>query len=143
MRLSAKVEYACLAVFELALRYQKNTPVQVSEIAGAHDIPEKFLTQIFQRIKAANIVNSARGVAGGYFLSRPPSEITLADIIRAVDNTLLGSYGEDELTDGSKGREMVLRSWCSISDCVSEQLDQVTLESLVNRMNNEQLNYNI
>jgi Rrf2 family transcriptional regulator, cysteine metabolism repressor len=143
MRLSAKVEYACLAALELAVRYQKNVPVQLAEIAGAQDIPEKFLTQIFQRIKAANIVNSARGVSGGYFLARRPSEITLADIIRAVDNTLLGSYGDDEIMDGSRGREIVLRSWCSISDCVTGQLEQVTLENLVNRMSNEQLNYQI
>jgi hypothetical protein len=47
MRLSAKVEYACMAALELAARYRKNTPVQLSEIAGSQDMPEKFLTQAF------------------------------------------------------------------------------------------------
>jgi Rrf2 family transcriptional regulator, cysteine metabolism repressor len=143
MRLSAKIEYACLAALELAVRYQKNVPVQLSEIAGAQDIPEKFLTQIFQRLKSANIIKSARGMAGGYFLSQPPAEITLADIIRAVDNTLLGSYGEEEITDGSRGRELVLRSWRSISEGISGQLEQLTLESLVRRMRSEQPTYHI
>jgi Rrf2 family transcriptional regulator, cysteine metabolism repressor len=143
MRLSAKIEYACLAALELAVRYQKNVPVQLSEIAGAQDIPEKFLTQIFQRLKSANIINSARGMAGGYFLSQPPAEITLADIIRAVDNTLLGSYGEEEITDGSRGRELVLRSWRSISEGITGQLEQLTLESLVHRMRSDQPTYHI
>jgi Rrf2 family protein len=143
MRLSAKVEYACLAALELAVRYQKNMPVQLAEIAGAHDIPEKFLTQIFQRLKSSNIVNSARGVTGGYFLARTPSEISLADIIRSVDNTLLGSYDANEITDGSRGREIVLRSWLSISDGITGQLEKVTLESLVSRMRNEQPSYHI
>ena len=143
MRLSAKIEYACLAALELAVRYQKNAPVQLAEIAGAQEIPEKFLTQIFQRLKSANIINSARGVAGGYFLSRTPAEITLADIIRAVDNTLLGSYGEEEITDGSRGRELVLRSWRDISDGVTGKLEQLTLEGLVNRMRSDQPTYHI
>lgn len=143
MRLSAKVEYACLAALELALRYKKNAPVQLSEIAGADDIPEKFLTQIFQRLKSAHIVNSARGVAGGYFLARDPAEISLADIIRAVDNTLLGSYGEEEMADGSKGRKVVLCAWLSISNDIAGKLEKVSLESLVNRLNNEQMTYQI
>jgi Rrf2 family protein len=143
VRLSAKVEYATVATLELAVRYQKNTPVQLAEIAGSQDIPEKFLTQIFQRLKSANIISSARGVSGGYFLTRHPSEITLADVIRAVDNTLLGSYADYEIADGSPGRETILRSWRTISDCVTVQLEGLTLEHLINQMGNEQLNYHI
>jgi Rrf2 family transcriptional regulator, cysteine metabolism repressor len=143
MRLSAKVEYACLAALELALRYQKNAPVQVSEIAGSQDIPEKFLIQLFQRLKAAQIVSSARGVTGGYFLAKNPAEISLADVIRAVDNTLLGSYGEEEMADGSKGRELVLRAWRSISDDVADELERITLEALAKKLSNEKMTYYI
>lgn len=143
MRLSAKVEYACLAALELALRYEKNSPVQVAEIAGAQDIPEKFLIQLFQRMKSANIVSSARGVAGGYFLAKSPADISLADVVRAVDNTLLGSYGEEEMTDGSKGRELVLRTWCSLSNDVADQLEGITLEALAKKLKNEKMTYYI
>jgi|WetSurMetagenome_2_1015567.scaffolds.fasta_scaffold03623_2 Rrf2 family protein len=143
MRLSAKVEYACMAAIELALHYRKNVPVQLSEIAGAQDIPEKFLAQIFQRLKSANIISSARGMAGGYFLTKKPSDISLADVIRAVDNTLLGTYGEAEMADGSKGRETVLHMWSLISDNVAAQLEEITLEKLVNLLNNEEFTYQI
>jgi Rrf2 family protein len=143
MRLSAKVEYACMAVLELAMRYQGNVPIQLTEIAGAQEIPEKFLTQILQRLKAAHIVGSARGMAGGYFLTKDPANITLADVVRAVDNSLFDIQSEAEIVSGPKGREIVLRTWSSVSSCLAGQLDQVTFESLVTSLKNEQLTYYI
>lgn len=143
MRLSAKVEYACMAVMELSLRYQGDAPIQLTEIAGAQEIPEKFLTQIFQRLKAAHIVGSARGMAGGYFLAKDPANITLADVIRAVDDSLLDIPAEADIAGGPRGREVVLRTWNSIISGVAVQLEQITFENLINRLKNEQLTYYI
>jgi Rrf2 family transcriptional regulator, cysteine metabolism repressor len=143
MRLSAKVDYACMAVLELALHYQEEAPVQLSEIARAQAIPDKFLTQIFQRLKAAHIVGSTRGMAGGYFLAKDPANITLADVVRAVDNSLLDTHGEAEIAEGSKGRDLVLRTWNSINGCIAGQLEQVSFENLIDRMRSEQLTYYI
>src|SRR5215472_10332886 len=88
MRVSAKAEYACVAMIELAANYAEPQPVRLKAIADAHGIPQRFLVQILLQLKGAGLVVSSRGAAGGYQLARPPSEISLADIVRVVDSTL-------------------------------------------------------
>ncbi len=85
MNLSAKTEYACLAALELAQQFDAQQPVQVRKIAEGHGIPSTFLVQILQDLKRAGLVTSTRGAAGGYRLSRSPEEVTLADVIEAVE----------------------------------------------------------
>ena len=85
MRVSAKAEYACVAVLELAASYAERQPVRVKAIADAHGIPPRFLVQILLQLKAAGLVASVRGAAGGYQLARPPAEVSLADVINAID----------------------------------------------------------
>jgi Rrf2 family protein len=85
MKLSAKAEYACLAVIALAQQGAAGQPVRVREIADAHTIPERYLVQILLHLKAAGLVQSARGAAGGYCLARPPEQITLGEVLSAID----------------------------------------------------------
>ncbi|WP_165252147.1 RrF2 family transcriptional regulator [Paludisphaera soli] len=85
MKISAKAEYACLAVIALADRHDGERPVPIREIAEAHDIPETFLTQILIRLKGAGLVVSTRGSSGGYRLARDPLTISLGDVLRVVD----------------------------------------------------------
>src|SRR5438128_1611109 len=85
MRISAKVEYACVAILELAASYDDPQPVRVKAIADAHGVPLRFLVQILLQLKGAGFVSSVRGASGGYRLARPPQEISLADVIRLVD----------------------------------------------------------
>ena len=85
MKISAKAEYACLAVIALADRHQAERPVPIREIADAHGIPETFLTQILIRLKGAGLVISTRGSSGGYRLARDPMTITLGDVLRVID----------------------------------------------------------
>ena len=87
MRVSAKAEYACLAMLELAGNYEGPNPMRVKAIADAHGIPQRFLVQILLQLKGAGLVASVRGASGGYQLARPPEEISLADIINAIDRT--------------------------------------------------------
>src|SRR3954447_8066540 len=82
---SAKAEYACIAMLELAARHGPAHPVRLKAIAGAHRIPQRFLVQILLQLKGAGLVVSARGAAGGYQLPRPPDAITLADIHNVID----------------------------------------------------------
>src|ERR1041385_5506630 len=84
MKISAKDEYACSAVLELALNYSSDAPVRVQDIAERHGIPLKFLFQIMQILKRVDIVRSKRGTEGGYVLARPPKTITVGDVIRSV-----------------------------------------------------------
>src|SRR5437764_2395382 len=86
MRVSAKAEYACVAMIELAANYAEPQPVRIKAIADAQDIPQRFLVQILLQLKTAGLVASVRGAAGGYQLARAPDSISLADVIAAIDD---------------------------------------------------------
>ena len=85
MRISAKAEYACLAMIELASPGLDGNTMQIREIAEAHGIPERYLVQILLQLKASGLVHSTRGSDGGYRLARPADLITVADVITAID----------------------------------------------------------
>jgi Rrf2 family protein len=85
MRLSAKAQYACIAMLELAANYPEPQLIQVKTIADAHGISQRFLVQILLQLKVHGLVRSIRGAAGGYQLARRPDTISLADIIHAID----------------------------------------------------------
>jgi len=85
MLFSAKAEYACVAMLELAAHYADPRPVQLGLIAEKHGISDRFLVQILLDLKRAGLVESVRGAAGGYTLSRRPEEISLYDVLRVVD----------------------------------------------------------
>jgi Rrf2 family protein len=82
--LDAKTRYALLAALDLARHYDGASPVSVADIASHTGIPRQYLTRILLDLKAAVLVNSTRGAAGGYWLTRPPAQITVADIVAAV-----------------------------------------------------------
>jgi Rrf2 family cysteine metabolism transcriptional repressor len=86
MRVSAKAEYACIAILELAAHHANRTPVRVKTIVDAHGIPQRFLVQILLQLKGAGLVESVRGASGGYLLARPPSEISVADVVHTIDH---------------------------------------------------------
>src|SRR5689334_12789105 len=91
MKLSAKAEYACLAVLDLALRRGQPQPVRVSDIAERNSIPERFLVQILLQLKGAGLVHSVRGAAGGYHLAVDPDRLNLFEVVQLVDGpTALG-----------------------------------------------------
>jgi Rrf2 family protein len=85
MKLSAKTEYACLAMLELAAAHDRGEPVQIRRIADEHGIPSRFLVQILLQLKSASLVASTRGAAGGYRLARRAREITLAEVIEVME----------------------------------------------------------
>jgi len=82
--LDAKTRYALLAALDMARHYDGKRPVSVADIASRTGIPRQFLTRILLDLKAAVLVNSTRGPAGGYHFTRPPARITAADIVAAV-----------------------------------------------------------
>jgi Rrf2 family protein len=85
MRVSAKAEYACVAMLELAASYAARQPVPIKAIAEATGIPLVFLGQILLQLKTAGLATSVRGAAGGYQLARSPEAISLVAIIHAID----------------------------------------------------------
>src|SRR3954469_11146642 len=85
MRVSAKAEYACVAMLELAINYREPQPLRIKAIADAQGIPQRFLVQILLQLKTAGLVVSVRGASGGYQLARPPENISLAQVVHAID----------------------------------------------------------
>ena len=102
MRVSAKVDYAVRASVELAAAQEREDggkPVKAEAIARAQEIPLKFLENILQGLRQVGIVDSRRGPDGGHLLARPAAQISIADVIRAIDGPLaeVGGRRPDEL----------------------------------------------
>jgi Rrf2 family protein len=88
MLFSARAEYACLAMLELAAHYGDPKPVRLTQIADKHGISSpRFLVQILIQLNKEGLVTSTRGAAGGYHIARNPAEITLADVVAAVEGS--------------------------------------------------------
>ena len=134
MRLSARTEYAALAAVELARRHEAAEPVRIREIGEAQAVPARFLVQILLQLKAAGIVTSTRGAAGGYRLARPPETITLDDVRRAVEGP-----GETvaPVTTGlarrSRTAAVLAAAWHEAADAEAEALARITLAELAIR----------
>ena len=85
MKISAKAEYACLAVLALARNQPESSFVHIRQISQEYGIPERYLVQILLQLKGAGLVASTRGAGGGYRLARPASSISLAEVLIAMD----------------------------------------------------------
>jgi Rrf2 family cysteine metabolism transcriptional repressor len=85
LKISAKAEYACLALLALSRQGPEDPPIRIREISEEHEIPERYLVQILLQLKGAGLVASTRGASGGYRLARPAASISLAEVLRAID----------------------------------------------------------
>jgi Rrf2 family cysteine metabolism transcriptional repressor len=85
MKVSAKAEYACLALLALARQRPDAPPLRIRDISESYSIPERYLVQILLRLKSAGLVVSTRGAAGGYHLARPASSISVGHVLSAID----------------------------------------------------------
>src|SRR5499426_4437114 len=94
VKVSTRGDYACRALLSLALRQEEGGPTSVRDIAERTGLPQPYLEQILLALKGAGLVRSKRGVGGGYVLARPPEEITLAQILAAVEGPLTTLLGE-------------------------------------------------
>ena len=128
MRVSAKTDYALRAAVELAAAADGGAPVKGERLATSQAIPLRFLENILLQLRHAGIVESRRGAEGGYRLARPASEITLADVIRAIDGPLAGVSGHRPETLDFQGRSEPLRDvWVAVRASLRSVLEHVTL----------------
>jgi Rrf2 family protein len=128
MIVSAKTEYACIAVLELAARHSRDEPVRIREIAEAHGVPSRFLVQILLQLKSAGLVQSIRGAAGGYVLAREPEEITLLDVMTVVDAQL--SQFPTSAARSTLTTRILQRTWKEVAAKERELLAGVTFADL-------------
>jgi Rrf2 family protein len=130
MHVSAKADYAVRAAAELAAA--GNGPVKGERIAEAQGIPLKFLENILSELRHAGIVQSQRGAEGGYWLARPPGQVTLADVIRVVDGPLANVRGALPETVRYRGSAShLLEVWIAVRVSLRSVLERVTLADLI------------
>jgi Rrf2 family iron-sulfur cluster assembly transcriptional regulator len=127
--MSTRGDYAARALLSLAL-HGSDRPTSVKEIAERTHLPQPFLEQILLSVKGAGLVRSKRGVGGGYVLARPPHEITLADIVAAVEGPqiLLAEH-----PDHCEGHCILQEVWVGVDNESRRILERVTLAELVER----------
>jgi Rrf2 family protein len=130
VQISAKADYAIRALVELAAR--GDGPVKGEQLSASQHIPPKFLEAILSQLRHAGVVRSRRGAEGGYWLARPPGEITLADIIRAVDGPLASVRGQRPETVSYPGAARQLTEvWIAVRASLRSVLEAVTLEDIL------------
>jgi len=136
MKISTKGDYATRALQDLALHYDEG-PIPVETVAERQGLPVRYLEQLLLTLKRAGFLMSKRGVNGGYYLAKPPREITLGQIIRAVDGPTVPIFC---VGDGARERcqqetACVLREvWGEVRDAVAAIVDHVTLEDICQRV---------
>jgi Rrf2 family protein len=127
MHVTAKADYAVRAVVELADSSQ-GSPRKVDKLAQAQDIPVSFLENILTQLRSSGIVRSQRGPEGGYWLSRPPDQLNLAEIIRAVEGPLVGVRGQrPEELEYAGSAESLQQVWIALRANLRKVLEQVTV----------------
>jgi Rrf2 family protein len=129
MKLSRTVAYAVQASVQLA-QSEGQGPIPCSRLATAGKMPERFLLQILRHLVARGILASTRGVDGGYRLDRPPDEISLLDVIEAIDGPLVTTL---PLGDGmsDKARDRLTRAIGQVTEGMRRQLEAIKLSHLM------------
>ncbi|MEX2256795.1 MAG: Rrf2 family transcriptional regulator [Acidimicrobiia bacterium] len=127
MKVSTRGDYAARALLSLAL-HESDRPTSVKEIAERTNLPQPYLEQILLAVKGAGLVRSKRGVGGGYVLARPADEISLAEILAAVDGPLVTVIGEH---DHCEGHCVLQEVWSGVSEEMGQFLGRFSLADLV------------
>jgi Rrf2 family protein len=130
MRVSAKSDYALRALIEIAAQAD-SAAISAEELGKRQDIPRNFLQAILADLRRAGIVRSQRGQAGGWRMDRDPSEVTVADVIRAVDGPLVSVYGvrPESVTYNPTARTLQ-HVWIAARSSLREVFERVTITSL-------------
>ena len=136
MKVSTRGDYAARALLSLALHGEHEGPTSVRDIAERTGLPQPYLEQILLALKGAGLVRSKRGVGGGYVLARPAAEITLGEIVSAVDGPItVGDFGrphEDGACD-HEGQCVLLAVWSDVGEQMRQELERYTLADCVGR----------
>ena len=135
MRMSTRGDYAARALLSLAL-HGTDRPTSVKEIAERTHLPQPYLEQILLSVKGAGLVRSKRGVGGGYVLAQPPEDITLGQIVSAVDGPIeAGDFGEPHQNGACdhEGQCVLLGVWADVGEHMRRHLDSFTLADIAAR----------
>jgi Rrf2 family protein len=130
VRISAKTDYALRAALELA-RAGDGLPVKAERIAAAQDIPLRFLENILGELRHGGVVESRRGADGGYMLARAADDVSLADVVRAVDGPLANVSGRrPDALEYPEGAAVLRDVWVAVRAGLREVLEGTSLADL-------------
>jgi len=132
LRLSTKGHYGLKAMFDLAMHYGSE-PIPLKIVAERQGISEHYLEQLIAVLRKIGLVKSVRGAQGGYILAKPPSEIKVGDVIRAMEGPIapLDCVSEYEPAACEKVDYCISRDvWARVRDSIAEVLDSITLEDM-------------
>jgi len=125
MNISARCEYACRAMAELSRTQETKVPITSLHIAERRGIPDKYLVHILLQLKRSGLVHSVRGAQGGYVLARSTEQITLADIVNAIDGTVL-----DPLPVSGTQADDLREIWRGAAVGIQHVLEGITLKQM-------------
>jgi Rrf2 family protein len=126
MKISQKLEYACRAMAQLARCHDGRTLTRLEDLAQREAVSGNFLVQILNDLRRAGLIESRRGKAGGYLLARSSGQITLRQVVEAVDPSVL----QCSVTREGDSGQAIHRAWDQVSQGIQQSLDQITVESL-------------
>ena len=133
MRVTTRTRYAIRALYHLAF-HRSGQATQAKEIAEVQKIPLRFLEQILQDLRRAGVIEARRGPRGGYALARPPAEISMADVLRAVRGPLEELLGVEDPDDGASGsNDVPALVWGEVGSRLIGVLEQSTLADFIAR----------
>lgn len=140
MRISAKGEYAVLAMIDLSQAYESDDVRTLDEISNDETIPHPFLVQILLELKRAGLVESKRGAGGGYRLARHPREISLGEVIRLIDGPLLPFKCTLPAIDNNdcphQGNCVMTTVWHDVRKAIEAVIEGISFEELARRREN-------
>ena len=134
MRVSARAEYACMAIYELAARLNDGAPTPLHTIATSQGIPNQFLVQILAALQKAGLVRSERGPQGGYHLTRNPADITLGEVVKTIDGPLIELKCLDKEDNLGCNLEPICSFppiWQEVQHAMYDVLDRLNFQEIV------------
>jgi len=135
MEISSRVQYAIISLLEMATYFKDNKPLQIRQIAEKHQIPERYLEQVFALLRRAGIIQSQRGSKGGYFLCHAPWQITLLDILKSLEDT---KVNKTDVEGSSLNRLILHEVWQESQKNMSETFQRYTLRDLCEQLEQRQ-----
>ncbi len=140
MRISAKGEYAILAILDLAISYDTDHVRTLEEISADQFIPHPFLVQILLELKRAGLVESRRGAGGGYRLARHPRDVSLGEVIRLIDGPILpfkcSTPSLDDKDCAHRGNCVLTSVWNHVRQAIEGVIENISFEELAKRKEN-------
>ena len=132
MQVSAKTQYACIAILELAQHFLSKEPIRIRRIAETHGIPSRFLVQILIQLRNVGLVQSTRGAAGGYRLARDPRTISLGEVMQAVEGNRDGAGSNG--TAHTPALTLLTQAWDSAEEAQRKVLEATTFAQLLEKL---------